>query len=86
MNKYGFEFVNHRKTFYITNFARAKAYGFRQYPSQNYYLQVGRVICMEADKNDGRCRFYSISSACLEIICKMYAEGSIKIIDTTREY
>ena len=74
-----FEFVRPKKEIYITNWARAKAYGFRQYPSGMWYLQLGGVQNITADQN-GKMRIYSASIPCIEILCKMYAEGSIKIV------
>ena len=74
-----FEFVRPKKEIYITNWARAKAYGFRQYPSGHYYLQLGACQNIWVD-NDGKMRIYSASIPCIEILCKMYAEGSIKIV------
>ena len=74
-----FEFVRPKTYIYLTNWARAKAYGFRQYPNGTYYLQLRATQNIMVDK-DGKMHFYSTSIPVIEILCKMYMEGSIKFV------
>lgn len=69
------------KQFYVKDLSKLKDYGFWLTDRHEYWLRLKRALNVIVHEDSGMMTFFSPSKDAIALVCEMYKNGLIEILD-----